>query len=214
VKIKKTKNYNLVNSSLLNHRSYLGLQKLSFYYLNSSYIVGFRNKFSIFNLKQIKNFIKKSLIIIYRYHYYNKKILFIGFPCLKNKKYTLLFNQTKHDFIPHNCWLNNFLINYDQTIRLLRKELSLNKQLNIKVLNNLLNVKQIPDLIVLYNQVKEMKILQEIFSVKIPFISFINSSGNSSLVDYKIPGGFTNLKTENICYLLLKSILTLPKFKS
>ena len=81
MKIKKTKNYNLVNSSLLNHRSYLGLQKLSFYYLNSSYIVGFRNKFSIFNLKQIKNFIKKSLIIIYRYHYYNKKILFIGFPC-------------------------------------------------------------------------------------------------------------------------------------
>lgn len=213
MKIKKIKNYNLLNYSLLNSRSYLGLQKLSFYYLNSTYLTGFRNKFSIFNLKQTKNFIKKSLIIIYKYHYLNKKILFVGFPNLKNKKYNLLFNQTNHYYIPQNCWLNNFLINYKQTIRLLKKELFLKKTLNNKVLNKIFNVKQIPDLIVLYNQTKEIKLLQEILKVKIPFISFVNSSGNSSQLNYKIPGGFHNLKTENFCYLLLKSILTLPKLK-
>jgi len=99
MKIKSIKKYNLLKYNLLNSRSYLGLQKLSFYYLNSVYLTGFRNKLSIFNIKQTKNFIKKSLLIIYKYHYSNKKILFVGFPNLKNKKYTLLFSQTNHFYL-------------------------------------------------------------------------------------------------------------------
>jgi len=55
--------------------------------------------------------------------------------------------------------------------------------------------------------------LQELIKAKIPFISFLNSSGNSSQLNYKVPGGFQNFKTENFCYLLLKSTLTLPKLK-
>lgn len=213
MKIKSIKKYNLLKYNLLNSRSYLGLQKLSFYYLNSVYLTGFRNKLSIFNIKQIKNFIKKSLSIIYKYHYFNKKILFVGFPNLKNKKYTLLFSQTNHFYLPQNCWLNNFIMNYQQIIRILKKNKQLKNTLNIKLLNNFLSIKQIPDLIVLYNQTKEAILLKEILNVKIPFISFLNSSGNSNELNYKVPGGFHNLKTENFCYLLLKSILTLPTLK-
>jgi ribosomal protein S2 len=213
MKIKKVNNYNLLNYNLLNSRSYLGLQKLSFYYLNSIYLTGFRNKFSIFNIKQIKNFIKTSLLVIYKYHYFNKKILFIGFPNLKNNKYNLLFTQTNHYYLPQNYWLNNLLINYTQIIRLLKKEFFKKNSFNIKALNKILNVKQKPDLIVLYNQTKEIKYLQEFIKIKIPFISFLNSSGNSSLLEYKVTGGFQNFKTENFCYLLLKSILTLPTLK-
>ncbi len=55
MKIKKIKNYNLINFYLLDSRNYLGLQKLSFYYLNSSYVLGFRNKFSLFNIIQESN---------------------------------------------------------------------------------------------------------------------------------------------------------------
>ncbi len=96
MKIKKIKNYNLINFYLLDSRNYLGLQKLSFYYLNSSYVLGFRNKFSLFNLKHTKNFIKKILLVIYKFHYNNKKILFIGFPNVLNNKFNLLFNKTNH----------------------------------------------------------------------------------------------------------------------
>ena len=56
MKINKIKRYNLINYNLLKSRSYLGLQKLSFYYLNSSYILGFRKNFSLFNLKYTKNY--------------------------------------------------------------------------------------------------------------------------------------------------------------
>ena len=87
MKIKKIKNYNLINSNLFYSRNYLGLKKLSFYYLNSSYIMGFRNKFSLFNLKYTKNFIKIILLLIYKFHYYNKKILFIGFPNILNNNF-------------------------------------------------------------------------------------------------------------------------------
>jgi ribosomal protein S2 len=214
MKIKKIKRYNLINYNLLKSRSYLGLQKLSFYYLNSSYILGFRKNFSLFNLKYTKNYIKKSLLIIYKFHYYNKKILFIGFPSFStgNKNYDLLFYSTDHYHVAYDNWINNFLMNYKQ-IMLLTKKLLLKKNLNNKELKTVIGIKQIPDLIVVYNQTKQTKIVKEILSNKIPLISFINSSSNLSNLEYKILGGFHNLKTKHFIYFLLKSILTLSKFK-
>jgi len=214
MKIKKIKRYNLINYNLLKSRSYLGLQKLSFYYLNSSYILGFRKNFSLFNLKYTKNYIKKSLLIIYKFHYYNKKILFIGFPSFStgNKNYDLLFYSTDHYHVAYDNWINNFLMNYKQ-IMLLTKKLLLKKNLNNKELKTVIDIKQIPDLIVVYNQTKQTKIVKEILSNKIPLISFMNSSSNLSNLEYKILGGFHNLKTKHFIYFLLKSILTLSKFK-
>jgi ribosomal protein S2 len=190
------------------------LQKLSFYYLNSSYILGFRKNFSLFNLKYTKNYIKKSLLIIYKFHYYNKKILFIGFPSFStgNKNYDLLFYSTDHYHVAYDNWINNFLMNYKQ-IMLLTKKLLLKKNLNNKELKTVIGIKQIPDLIVVYNQTKQTKIVKEILSNKIPLISFMNSSSNLSNLEYKILGGFHNLKTKHFIYFLLKSILTLSKFK-
>ena len=204
MKIKKIKNYNLINSNLFYSRNYLGLKKLSFYYLNSSYIMGFRNKFSLFNLKYTKNFIKIILLLIYKFHYYNKKILFIGFPNILNNNFNLLFNKTNHYFIQQESWIYNFFVNYKK-IKFLKKNLS-NKELK-----TIINISAIPDLIVLYDQTKETKIVKEIFSTKIPFISFMNSSTNSNLLEYKVLGGFHHLKTKKFIYLLLRSILTLPK---
>ncbi len=214
MKIKKIKRYNLINYNLLKSRSYLGLQKLSFYYLNSSYILGFRKNFSLFNLKYTKNYIKKSLLIIYKFHYYNKKILFIGFPSFStgNKNYDLLFYSTDHYHVAYDNWINNFLMNYKQ-VMLLTKKLLLKKNLNNKELKTVIGIKQIPDLIVVYNQTKQTKIVKEILSNKIPLISFMNSSSNLSNLEYKILGGFHNLKTKHFIYFLLKSILTLSKFK-
>lgn len=211
MKIRKIKNYNLINYNLLKSRNYLGLKKLSFYYLNSSYIIGFRNNFSLFNLKQTKNFLKKILLLIYKFHYNNKKILFIGFPNFFDKNYNVLFNKTNHYFISYNNWIYNFFVNYRKIIFIKKK-----KKLSYKDLNSLAftNINKIPDLIVVYNQTKETKIIKEILSTKIPFISFMNSSTTSYLLEYKILGGFHHLKTKNFIYLLLKSILTLSTNKN
>ena len=148
------------------------------------------------------------------FHYYNKKILFIGFPSFStgNKNYDLLFYSTDHYHVAYDNWINNFLMNYKQ-IMLLTKKLLLKKNLNNKELKTVIGIKQIPDLIVVYNQTKQTKIVKEILSNKIPLISFMNSSSNLSNLEYKILGGFHNLKTKHFIYFLLKSILTLSKFK-
>jgi ribosomal protein S2 len=211
-KIQQTK-YNLINYNLLKSRSYLGLHKHSLYYLNSRYIKGFKNKFCIFEILKTKNYIKKSLLIIYKYHYFNKKILFVGFPNSQNKKYNILFNQTNHFFIPQSTWINNIILNHYQVIKTFKKNLFSMNNLNSKYFIEICNIKQIPDLIVLYNQTKEMKAFQEILKLKIPLITFLDSSNKSDQIDYKIPGGFINLKSEKFCYLLIKSLLTLPKIK-
>lgn len=207
MKIKKIKNYNIINSNLLYSRNYLGLKKLSFYYLNSSYIIGFRNNFSLFNLKHTKNFIKKILLLIYKFHYHNKKILFIGFPNILNNNFNLLFSKTNHYFINQESWIYNFFVNY-------KKIISLKKTLSNNELKTLININTIPDLIVLYNQTKETKIIKEILSTRIQFISFINSSTNPNLLEYKVLGGFHHIKTKKLIYLLLRSLLTLSKNKN
>lgn len=209
MKIKKIKNFSLLNFNLLKYRNYIGLKKLSFYYLNSSYIVGFRNGFSLYNLKQTKNFLKKTLLIIYKFHYNNKKILFVGFPNFLDKNFNVLFNKTNHYFTSYDNWIYNFFVNYKK-ILFFKKKMSYNK-LNSFVYKN---TNKIPDLIVVYNQTKETKIIKEILSTKIPLISFMNSSINSSLFEYKILGGFHHLRTKNFIYFLLKSILTLSKNKN
>lgn len=200
----KQKKYNLISHDLLTSRSYLGLHKLSLYYLNSKYIKGFRNNFCIFDMLKTKNFIKKALLIIYKYHYLNKKILFIGFPNIKTKKYNILFNQTNHYYISHSNWINNIILNYHKMMISIKKKFFFTK---------ILNIKQTPDLIVLFNQTKEIKAFKESINSKIPLITFIDSSSKSDQTCYKIPGGFQNFKAEKICYFLLKSILTLPKSK-
>ena len=214
MKTKKIKKYNLINYSLLKSRNYLGLHKLSFYYLNSSYIIGFRNNLSVFNLKQTKNFIKKSLLLIYKFHYFNKKILFIGFPNFLNKNFYTLFNTTNHYYISYDMWINNFFVNYKKIMFLKKKLLLLKKNLSSKELKFMININKIPDLIVVYNQTKETKIIEEILATKIPLISFMNSSTNSNLLEYKNLGGFHHFKAKIFIYLLLKSILTLSKKKS
>lgn len=210
MKIKKIKNYNLINYNLLKFRNYLGLHKLSFYYLNSSYIIGFRNNYNVYNLKQTKNFIKKTILLIYKFHYFNKKILFIGFPNSLNKNFNLLFNKTNHYSISNADWIYNFFVNYKK-IQVFKKRSLLKKKLTNKELKNIIKIKKIPDLIVVYNLTKKTKILKEILLTKIPFISFMDSSINSNLFDYKVLGGFHHLKTKNFIYLLLKSVLTLSK---
>lgn len=211
-KIKKKK-YNLLNYILLKYRLYLGLYKNYLYYLNFKYIKGFKNNFCIFELLKIKNYIKKSLLIIYKYHYWNKKILFVGFPNSENIKYNILFNKTNHFFIPQGIWMNNILFNYYQIVKTIKKKLFVKNNYKNINFSEIYNIKQIPDLIVLYNQTNETKALKEILKLKIPLITFLHSSDKSDQIDYKIPGGFQNLKSEKFCYLVLKSILTLPKFK-
>ena len=214
MKLKKLnqKKYNLIGKNLFNTRSYLGLKKLSLYYLNFKYIQGFKNKFCVFELFKTKMFLKNIFKVIYKYHCLNNKILFIGFPEFKNNKFSKLFDQTNHYYIPLTIWRNNIITNRSQVLYHLQNK-SFYSPLNKKNYYKIFKIKKIPDLIVLYNQKFELTVIKESLVSNIPVIIFLNSSDSLNHVTYKIPIGYQVKKSEKIFYLLLKSILTFSVLK-
>lgn len=210
------KKYNLINKTLLTTRSYLGLKKSSLYYLNLKYVQGFKNNFCIFKILKTKNNLKNNLKLIFKYHCANEKILFIGFPEIKNNKFTSLFEKTKHYYIPLNVWVDNIIINKSQVLYHLQNKNFKNrynkKSLNIfKNTNKIFKIQKKPGLIVLYNQNFELNATKESLNSNIPIITFLNSSYFSNKINYKIPIGCQNKNFVMFCYLLLKSLLTFSK---
>ena len=83
----KNQNYKLFKYNLL---------RLQIYSNESS--VG-NNSFSNSILEQIEIHLKQILKIIFEYHIYQFKILFIGFPVVSKMKQIKLIHFTNHDFI-------------------------------------------------------------------------------------------------------------------
>lgn len=223
MKLKKKRNkkyYNLINFNLFDSRIYLGLKQVYLYYQNLKYLQGFKNNFCIFELFQTKIYLKKIIKIIYYYHYYNCKILFVGFPESKVNNFMCLFKSTKHYYIPANSWIRNIILNKTQItqhlqFKVFNSKSDKEKLVNMKNLNKILKIKKTPDLIVVFDDNFNLKsIKEEMKFMNIPTILFLNNFMISEKILYKVPGNFYNKNAENFVYFLLKSVLTLPKLRS
>lgn len=98
------------------------------------------------DMEQFEIHFKKILLTIFEFHKNNKKILFIGFPFIFNKRFKKIFTKTKHSLIMQPLLVNNLLIN---------KKLKVNK---------------IPDLIVVFNQNLNISFINEVLKSKVPII--------------------------------------------
>ena len=87
VNLIKTRNYKLFKYNLL---------KLQIYSNESSFNI---STFSNNVLEQIEAYLKQVLKIIFEYHMYQFKIIFIGFPVVSKLKQMRLMHFTNHDFI-------------------------------------------------------------------------------------------------------------------
>jgi ribosomal protein S2 len=151
-------------------------------------------------IEDIEYRLKKPLQIIYKYHLFKKRILFVGTPLyiMDQKLKELLKN---HFIIPESIWLNGVITNkisFFKHIKKHNKKYKITKNLNI-------------DLIVLLNEPSNINVLNESYLSRIPVIS-LNSDLNiqNNQPSYKIPGNFqcSNDKTpENVFYLILFAIL-------
>lgn len=166
-------------------------------------------KFHLTNLKnstrQTELYLKKAAQVIYRYHIFGKRILFLGFPL--NFQHSL--KKTKHVLIPESNWLNGIITN-----QILRFNYSLTKQqkrLPFKVIKLLLQLKKKIDLIVVFNLNENFNAVNESYVSRIPVIG-----GSKSLnicdekVTYKILGEFkfTNdkLVTSNFFVSMIRMV--------
>jgi len=136
--------YTLIKLHLLKHQIYKNnISKISFYdSLN----------FLELNLKRILN-------LIHLYNSNNKKILFIGFPYPKNKRF---FKRLGHLFLPKNFGVHKKSINTNEYLFRIKQKLDLQK-INMTIKNY--------DLIVFFNpNLQHIEILQEFKKFQVPVV--------------------------------------------
>lgn len=139
-------------------------------------------------LEDIEYRIKKALHVIYKYHFNDKKILFVGDGISIYNNIRLLLKNSKHVWIPESVWVNGMLTNPSANFKHVTKN---RKTINNDLSKILLKLKKKSDLVVVLNHSTNINVLKESYRTKIPVI-FLNNSLNilDSRPSYKIPGTF------------------------
>jgi ribosomal protein S2 len=164
------------------------------------------NNFDVnITIEKTINSLKKALNLIFKYHLFNKRILFVGTPIKMPKILKKTFKKTNHTFIPELLWKRGILTN---RLTHVNKFLH-NSQLTYKKLFHLLTkTKKRNDLIVIVNSCTSA--LNEGYSRRIPIVSIVTpdeTTANEKSA-YKILGNFDfgNKKIiNNLFYFLLNT---------
>lgn len=152
--------------------------------------------------------LKKALHIIYKYHAYNKRILFVGIPTTVIQQLKLKILNQKHLYIPNSIWLNGIITNQKSCFKYIYKNRDL---LNPKFSETLSQFNKKLDLMVILDSRFKDNLIKESCIAGIPTIVI----GNYLEIDYykssyKIPGTFNFFKKknkDNFFYLLLLATL-------
>ena len=153
----KNQNYKLFKYNLL---------KLQIYSNQPAFVI---NNFSNSMLEQIESYLKQVLKIIFEYHVWQFKILFIGFPVVCKIKHMKLLHFTNHNFISEKSWVSGFFRNRFSILTYLKL---IQSQSVSKSLKLLLTIKSKPHLVVIFNQKVELNTINEFYKAGIPILSF------------------------------------------
>lgn len=165
------------------------------------YIKNYNFKKPKLNLSNTVIDLKRALNIIFKYHKYNKRILFIGSPQIIENLINL---NTIHTSIPYHLYLKNKTIisNY------LCKNIILNKHLFNQKKFFLSKITKKPELIVIFNNNEKKFKNKEINVMKIPLIEF-NSVEQRNKINYNILNNIEfNKNINNIFFTVLNSIFS------
>jgi len=147
---------------------------------------------------------KKALFVIYQYHVFDKRILFIGLPYSSDQKILKVFLNSNHIFIPRAVWKQGLIGNKESVSKKSKKR---------NYVQKLLDLKENPHLIVILNETKLSNLVPEIQKLSIPIVYFGNSINNFEGILYFIRGNFVKKKMKDFFQFLIYSILKQPKYK-
>ena len=160
-------------------------------------------------LEQIEVYMKQILKIVFEYHLYQFRILFIGFPIVSKIKQRKLIYLTNHNFISEKSWITGIFRNRFSILTYLKLIQSQNFSESLQLL---LTVKTKPHLVVIFDQNLKTSMINEFYKAGIPIISFNWDSLNFSKVTYQTLGNFDfvekNIKI--IFFYLFYSLLKKP----
>jgi ribosomal protein S2 len=158
------------------------------------FIYGIRHNYTIINLKNISFFLKRIFKLIKFTINKEEKILIIGnsddIKFLINKKF-IKNNQNIVFF--NKDWVNGLVTNK-----------IINNPINEKI-NYLLNKEEIKLVLIIKSSINEKFLNKELSTLKIPTISFINTSQSLKDINYPIITNSKNIKSlYTLMYLLRK----------
>jgi ribosomal protein S2 len=160
-------------------------------------------------IEDIECRLKKSLQVIYKYHIFKKRILFVGASYDINLKFKIFLSKTKHIFLPSNLWIKGAINNKTACFKHLLSNNS--KNFNNKISELLIQLKKNIDLIVILDKNESLNIINEGYNTRIPIISFDNNFNlHNNQFSYAIPGNSRFLKKkvrDKFFYSLLISTL-------
>jgi ribosomal protein S2 len=199
---------------LINARVYLGAGRSLFYPINKLFFTGIKNKICIFNLYSIVSQLKHFYLFTVRVLALKGKILFVGLPTYKREQFIYLCSKKNHFYVDDEFWIDGLLTN---TLKILKHKqkyfrecVIANRDDHLPLQENLkgvVNMKKNPNLLIIFNHVKDVEIIHEASRLKIPMVLFGNSNIDSRKITYLIPGNFYSEKSNKLYYRLIKHLL-------
>ncbi len=185
-----------------------------------NYVFGVRNNIHIFDLRITLEALNTSLVKIYETVSKSGKILFVGTKkqCADSVKELA---ETSNNFFVNKRWLGGTLTNWktiSNSIKRLneleniindpafinsvsKKELLERSREKDKLQLNLGGIKDLngkPDLIIIFDVLKDKLAVLEAKKLNIPIIGIVDSNADPELIDYVIPGNDDAIRSINL----------------
>ena len=191
---KKNKNNNILLNLLFKSKNMYGESLISVNKEILPFIYGSRYDRTIINLKNVSFVLKRIFKVIKYIIQKNEKILIIGNSDEIKFLFTTAFNKKNSNIIFFNKeWINGLITNKIK-----------NTTFN-KVINYLIKENEIKLILIIKSSIKEDFLNQEIYTLKIPIISLINTSQTLKNINYPIVTNSKNIQSiYTLMYLLRK----------
>lgn len=202
-----------------------------------SYIFGVRNNIHIFDLRITQEAINNSLVKVHEVIGKSGKVLFVGTKkqCVETVRELA---ESSNNFYVNKRWLGGTLTNWktisnsinrlndlESTINdpqfinsVSKKELLERTREKEKLQLNLGGIKDLngnPDLIVIFDVIKDKLALLEAKKLNIPVVGIADTNADPELIDYIIPGNDDAIRSINLYKkYFLETILDAQKFIS
>nr|YP_010394063.1 ribosomal protein S2 [Peronospora belbahrii]DAZ88071.1 TPA_asm: ribosomal protein S2 [Peronospora belbahrii] len=192
---KKDNNNNILLNLLFKSKNMYGE---SLNYTNKEilpFIYGIRHDRTIINLKNVSYVLKRIFKLIKHIIQKKEKILIIGNSKEIQFLFTTAFIKKNSNIIFFNKeWINGLITNKIK-----------NNNFN-KIINYLIKENEIKLILIVKSSIKDTFLNQEIYTLKIPTISLINTSQTIKNIDYPIITNFKNIQSIYILMYLLRKI--------
>nr|YP_009540972.1 ribosomal protein S2 [Discoplastis spathirhyncha]AYQ93488.1 ribosomal protein S2 [Discoplastis spathirhyncha] len=218
---------------MLNSSVHLGHQVQKWNPKMAPYIYGERNGIHVIDLLQTSICLEKACRFLVNISKENKEILFVGTKRQFSSIIQLCAINSGSHYINYK-WLGGMLTNW-LTIKtcinslqifskqevdgasissLTKKETMLLKKRRVKLekyLIGVINMKKVPDVVIIIGQNREMNAVKECLKLKIPIISILDTNCDPTLADFIIPGNDDSVSSVSLILNELSKVITLNK---